>query len=153
MEEVNPNVFNQSSDLNNTGWSISRHRSEKINEYYLSGKESTIEQGCYTVKLPEDIDDIEHFLLQLARKIGWKGWKEINHHLMLPHEKLVVFPWSENTNPDHHSIDGFIKSAIVLSMCNPCFYLPEGPRIFTRTRLGKSIRLLKINTTNFYEMD
>ena len=141
------------SIFNNTGGPRSRVRSEPIKESFLTDKENAEEMGCYYIDLPEDIDDIELWLLNLSERIGWHGWQEIDTNIILPREKLIVFPVQENNIQMDVSVEGIIKAAILLSMSNQYCYLPDGPRIFTRSRLNRNIMLLKINIDKFYELE
>ena len=141
------------SIFNNTGGPRSRVRSEPIKESFLTDKENAEEMGCYYIDLPEDIDDIELWLLNLSEGIGWHGWQEIDTNIILPLEKLIVFPVQENNIQMDVSVEGIIKAAILLSMSNQYCYLPDGPRIFTKSRLNRNIMLLKINIDKFYELE
>lgn len=139
--------------LNNSGGPNSRTRSEHVKESLLHGKGIANEIGCYYIDLPVHIHDIEKWLLMKAEEIDWKGWQEINAHISLPGEKLTVLPLNGTILRSCESTEEILKAALILSMSNQYCYLPDGPRIFTRSRLVRRIRLLKINIGHFYELE
>ena len=147
------NIRGFSNVLNNSGGPRSRVRSETVNESYMSGK-TAVDIGCYEIDIPEKVNDIEGWLLNVAEEIGWKGWKDINSNIDLPLEKLMVFNEPENDIQTNLAETGtIIRNALILSMSNKYCYLPDGPRIFTRSRLDRKIKLTKINIKNFYELE
>ncbi|MGV8963787.1 MAG: hypothetical protein ACOH2V_10480 [Candidatus Saccharimonadaceae bacterium] len=143
----------QSNLLNNSGGPHSRVRSETVKESFLSGNDISAEIDCYKITIPENVPDIEEWLLQMAKAIGWDGWKEITRHILLPREKLMVFPMTDELKSTKREVRQLLAVALVLSMSNRYTYLPDGPRIFTRSRLDRSIKLLQINSNHFYELE
>lgn len=142
-----------STVFNNTGGPRSRVRSEIVYKSYLTVKTS-VKVGYYAIDLPESVNDIEAWLLDMAEKIGWQGWEDISCRIGIPSEKLLVINEPDNEIQPHMTEkENIIRTALILSMCNNFFYLPEGPRIFTRSRLERKIKLTKINIENFYELD
>lgn len=136
-----------------TGGPQSRVRAEMIHESYLTGK-TTVDAGSYAIDLPEYVNDIEAWLLDMAEKMGWQGWNDIGRRIGIPGEKLLVINEPDHEIQPHMTEKGnIIRTALILSMCNKFFYLPDGPRIFTRSRLERKIKLTKINIKNFYELD
>lgn len=153
-KEIRPgNKGGFSNVLNNTGGPRSRVRSETVNESYLSGK-TAVDIGYYKLDIPEKVNDMEGWLLNMAEQIGWKGWKDIKSNIDLPQEKLMVFNEPENDiQTELAETCIIIRNALILSMSNKYCYLPDGPRIFTRSRLDRKIKLTKINIKNFYELE
>ncbi len=139
--------------INNMGGPRSRARTERVSECYFSRSPGAVETGCYVFGVHESVNDIEAFLLDLARLAGFRGWRDIDRHIVLPDEKMMVFPL---TGEGYVSADDpveWIRSALILSMSNSTCYLPGGPRIFTRARLNRSIRLMSIKIDEFYELE
>ena len=149
----------QSGLLNNMGSPRSRIRIEKIRSVFLDSKTDVVATCQYEIHVPENLNDLEDWVLRLGKKIGLKNWQEIDNSIYLPKEKFIVVHSSslfsridlERKNID--SIPEVISNAILLSKCNSVFYLPDGPRIFSRIRLERIVRLIKIDNNKFYELD
>ena len=141
-----------SSLLNNSGGPRSRVRSEAINETYLSAN-TAVHKGYYALDLPDDVN-VEAWLLSFADELGWKSWDEVINNIELPQVKLLVLdePGCEAQIRYYDNIH-VLTTAIILSMCNPFCYLPESPRIFTRSRLQRKIKLTQITIKSFYELE
>ncbi len=152
-KEIKPGSSGGASNLlNNSGGPRSRVRSEAINKSYLSGK-TAVHQGYYALDLPAD-RNLEEWLLSLAEELGWKTWDEVIKNIELPEVKLLVLdePGFESHIHYHDNIH-LLQTAIILSMSNPFCYVPDSPRIFTRTRLARKIKLTEIKIKSFYELE
>ena len=153
-KEIKPGCSGGASNLlNNSGGPRSRVRSEAINKSYLSGK-TAVHKGYYALDLPPDIFNLEEWLLTLAEELGWTTWDEVIKNIELPAVKLLVLdePGFESHIHYHDNIH-LLQTAIILSMSNPFCYVPESPRIFTRTRLARKIKLTEIKIKSFYELE
>lgn len=138
--------------LNNSGGPRSRVRSEAINESYLSAS-TAVHKGYYALDLPDELKNVEAWLLSFADELGWKSWDEVIKNIELPQVKLLVLdePGYQAHINCYDNIH-VLTTAIVLSMCNPFCYQPQSPRIFTRSRLQRKIKLTQINLKNFYDL-
>jgi len=142
-----------SSVFNNTGGPRSRVRTEPVSECYFSRSPGAVETGCYAFGVHDSVNDIEAFILDMARMAGLRGWRDINRNIVLPNEKMMVFPLSGETYVPADTPEEWIRAALILSMSNSSCYLPGGPRIFTRARLNRKIRLMSIKIDEFYELE
>lgn len=154
MEEYKTQILScYGSMLHNTGGPSSRVRIEPVKEPFIINAGVSIDYGLFQLSIPKDIFDIEEWLLKIAADEGLSGWKEISEQILLPVEKLIVLPVKDNMTYADESNRSWLKAALVLSKSSHYYYLPDGPAIFTRSRLDRSIRLLKIKLENFYELD
>lgn len=152
-KEIKPGCSGGASNLlNNSGGPRSRVRSEAINESYLCAN-TAVHEGYYALDLPADVN-VETWLLSFADELGWKSWDQVIENIALPQVKLLVFdePGYEAHIRCYDNIH-VLTTAIILSMCNPFCYLPHSPRIFTRSRLERKIKLTQINLKSFYELE
>lgn len=142
-----------SSVFNNMGGPYSRSRTEPVSECYFSQNPGAVETGCYAFELPDRVNDIEAYLLDVARVAGLKGWRDIDRNILLPDEKMMVFPLTGEMYVPADTSKERIRAALILSMSNSSCYIPDGPRIFTRARLNRKIRLMSIKIDEFYELE
>lgn len=138
---------------NNTGGPRSRQRAEPIKRYFLAKKKALNDYGSFGIKIPEDIEDIEGWLLQIATQEGMQSWQEIIQKITLPNDKMMVIDLKDSSTPKIKSNLEILKDALILSRSNQFYYLPDGPHIFTKSRLTRRIRLININLKNYYELD
>jgi len=140
--------------LHNTGGPRSRVRSEPVSSnFWTDGymKPDTAPGYAYRIELPEEVEDVELWLLDIGTSLGWNGWEQIIPHLDLPTNNMIVLNMSGRLAlKDSFQI---LRAGVILSRCNQQMYLPEGPMIFSRTRLTRLIELSEIKTSQFYELD
>lgn len=147
------NDFRASGMVHNMGGPRSRSREEKVNSDFLADNKLEHDaMDLYFFSCPEGADP-ESILLDLGEIIGLHGWKEINRTIGLPDKKLLVRPLNENVSGEDLSPAIVLRMAMVLARCNALWYLPDGPAIYTRSRLQRRIRLVEFNTEDFYELD
>jgi hypothetical protein len=141
------------SRLNNSGGPSSRVRTEKISSSLFDQPGICRSRELFMLDIPVDVNNIEIWLLSIARQQGWKSLEEALHHLQIPAGRRLIFPVENIATTCKLSKIGILKSAIILSKCNKSFYIPGSPMIFTRSRLERKIEMLMINIEGYYEMD
>ncbi|MDQ3142266.1 MAG: hypothetical protein M3Q56_08470 [Bacteroidota bacterium] len=139
--------------LLNIGGPRSRVRTEPINSTLLAHDNCAEIKGTFSLHIPDDVYDIEAWVLKLASEEGLNGWNDINDLIFLPKNKLIITHQPVDSTPGSLSNYEKITAALILSKCNKFIYLPSGPRIFTRERLNRNIKLVKLNINQFYEME
>ena len=154
MNETQTHSVNGASCLlHNMGAPMSRiqwvHASSNLlNNCNALGAEQNI-----SLSLPENMQHPKHWVEQLAAGLGLHSWDAIEKAVMLPAEKWMVQPQSILHDSVELSTLEQLRAALILSKCNSHMYLPGSPAIFTRTRLHRSIRLLRIHTAKYYDLD
>ena len=147
--------------LLNTGYRREYHKSDEIKSDYFNNddnktpsnnhKDETIE---VSISITDPQLDIEEWVLQMVKGVGLGSIAAIIPYLDLPKQKFTVIELKgvqEVANPPNQF--AIIKNAIILSKSNHVFYDPASPLIFSHRRLHRSIKLININLTSFYELD
>jgi len=157
QEIICTNGATSSNVLNNMGGPRSRVRTEEIKNPFFKNKSGILTSELIGLKISEENNDLESWVLGVGRNLNIRSWEAINKQILLPSEKLLVISADnielelfESTKQDDWSI---LRSAIILSMCSETHYLPESSRIYTRKRLERKIKLIKIDLNKFYELD
>jgi hypothetical protein len=142
----------QSKLLHNTGGPRSRTRTEEVRQSMLLRGELTASTEIVCLRIPAEVTDPESWLLETARNEGFQNWEELGSFFILPKEKMLV--------TDHEGAGAGVtgpmerlRAALILARTNKYRYLPDGPMIFTRSRLERCIRLIEIDLNGFYEME
>ncbi len=147
-----PSLFDSLSNIN-MGGPRSRVRTEPINSTLLTHDNYAEIKGTFSLHIPEDVYDIEDWILKLASEESLNGWQDINESIFLPTDRLILTHEPDKNTSESLSNYEKITAALILSKCNKFTYLPNGPRIFTRERLNRKIKLVKLNINQFYEME
>jgi len=148
-------------ELLNTGYRREYHKSDEIKSDYFNNddnKNSSYNHKDEMIKVSVSITDpqldIEEWVLQMVKAKGYKSIEAIVPCLNLPKQKYTVLDLNgvqEVANPPTQF--ALIRNAIILSKSNHVFYDPASPLIFSHKRLHRSIKLININLTSFYELD
>lgn len=154
MTEMNPNTAGPGfvNYLQNTGAPQSRVRVEPVNSSMLTP--DIIRGAQYTINLniPDNIMDIEKWLLNKAKRLKLSDWQEIAISLHVPQSRMIAFPYKTD-NHNVYSDSDILFAAAILSRTSGCSYLPTTRGVFTRKRLNRSLKLITINIDAFYELD
>jgi hypothetical protein len=142
----------QSGLLNNSGGPRSRTRTEDIRQSILKGGGGAHFTEAHHLDLPKEVTDPEAWLFEIAKREGYRDWDLLASNLRLPRMKLLVVELNGDAPIDLRPME-ILRTAFILAHTNGQRYLPEGPRIFTRSRLCRGIRLVDINLDAYYEMD
>ena len=142
----------QSGLLNNSGGPRSRARTEDVRQSILKGGGGAHVTEAHHLDLPKEVTDPEAWLFEIAKKEGYRDWDLLASNLRLPRMKLLVVELNGDAPIDLRPME-ILRTAFILAHTNGQRYLPEGPRIFTRSRLCRGIRLVDINLDAYYEMD
>lgn len=136
----------------NIGAPRSRVRVENISSSMLTP--DIIRGAEYTISLniPDNIMDIEGWLLNKAKCLKLNDWKEIAIRLHVPQTRMIALPYKTD-NHHVHSDSDILFAAAMLSRTNGCNYLPATRGVFTRKRLNRTIKFITINIEAFYELD
>jgi hypothetical protein len=147
--------------LLNTGYRREHHKSDDIKSDYFNNEDSKYTTNDYrnvafkvSISITDPQLDIEEWVLQMVKAKGFESIEAIIPCLNLPIHKYMVIDLNEVqevANPPNKM--AFIRNAIILSKSNHVFYDPASPYIFTHKRLHRSIKLININLTSFYELD
>jgi hypothetical protein len=146
------NDLRASGILQNMGGPRSRSREESINSDFLA--DNKLERGgtdLYAIRIKEGLDP-ETVLLNHAESIRLYGWFDINRAISLPNKKMLVRPGNEGSEIGEHDPRSLLRTAMILARCNALWYDPEGPAIYTRSRLERAVRLVEFNAEDFYEL-
>lgn len=144
--------------LNNTGFQRSYHKTDKVSSNYFETetprhwKDKTL--LSVGGRVPQGVENVEEWLFEIVKELGYDSWEKILPHLNLPVEEAIVV---DCPDPDgvvfQDGLFGFIKHAVILSKCNLARYDPQSPVIFTHKRIHRSITLVTIDLKTFYELD
>ena len=144
--------------FSNTGYRRTYNKTDKVDadlfEKGTAGSELDENILPVYVNVPEDVEDIEAWLLSLVKKEGYRSLKELFLHVDLPEKEAVVLQdeigISKTGNQETLDI---IRNIIILSRCNLAGYTPGSPMILTRKRVNRCVKLVTINLKAFYELD
>lgn len=139
--------------LHNTGGPRSRVRSEEIRSDLLGERNSETHGGIVGVHLHHKTVAIETWLLRIGRQLGWQSMEEMMDAVGLLEEECLVLPASPDQALRRITNEETIRNALILAMAGLARYRPGSPLIFSRSRLERKIRLVKINLESYYEMD
>ncbi len=142
-----------SKALNNSGGPRSRVRSEPVKESFFAKGRVHSQTYSYGLHLPPDVDEPESWVLEMAKSLGWENWEEVRRQIILPPEKLLALPDPDIILPKTPSVRETVEAAVILSLTGLYHYIPDGICVFTRARLERKIRLININTHQFYELE
>ncbi|NCC73584.1 MAG: hypothetical protein EOM06_09315 [Sphingobacteriia bacterium] len=140
-------------NLHNTGGPRSRVRTEKILASIFDFEQMKFRYERHELIVPLEITDIEEWVISLYQPRIFTGWNNIVAGLKLPSDRMLVVPVESSPQLLKNSKLKMLRSAVILSKCNRNFYLPDSPMIFTRSRLHRSIELIKLNLDQYYEVD
>lgn len=125
---------------------------QQIQPSYLANPGVVVPSESFRLWLPNGVDDIESWLLELATLMGWSSLEEAATQMSLPSERMLVY--SKNvTESNQYTIDRIVRTAIVLAKCNDTIYDPQAQMLFTRKRMERRLTLFSINLEKYYEVD
>lgn len=145
----------------NTGYRREHHKSDEIKSDYFQNDDNKYNTDDYknvaielSISITDPQLDIEEWVLQMVKEEGFESIDAIIPCLNLPKQKFTVIDLNGvqevATLPNRMLI---IRNAIIFSKTNHVFYDPVSPLIFTHKRIHRSIKLININLTSFYELD
>ncbi len=143
----------KSTVLNNSGGPRSRVRSEKISTDIFEESCIVQQQDSFYFSVPESVTDVEDYLNEMACLAGYENLKTAFKNIPIPDCRLLVVPLDSPGEAETAPMTGLFRNALVLSKCNLHFYNPGNPMIFTKQRLHRNIKLIKINISEYYGMD
>ncbi|MGI9190479.1 MAG: hypothetical protein ACR2IL_00035 [Chitinophagaceae bacterium] len=151
-EQIVRNTAVASNQFNNSGGPRSRKNSQKVYSDFLSDSQVGTTQGVYYLDIPSHVNDIECWLENLAKQLGYSNLAKAIELMELPNEKHLVF---SDTTLMKTSLTPFetLRSALILAKCNSLFYNPSLPPILTKSRLNRTLRLVTCNQHSFYGLD
>jgi len=144
--------------FSNTGYRRTYNKTDKVDadlfEKGLAGSALDENLLMVHVQVPEDVEDIEAWLLSLVIKEGYLSLKELFLHVDLPEKEAVVLQEETGiSNSGNQEPIDIIRNIIILSRCNHAGYTPGSPMILTRKRVNRCVNLVTINLKAFYELD
>jgi hypothetical protein len=154
MNETLTHTVNGASRwLHNIGASMSRTQwvhasSDLVKNCKALGAEESI-----SLTLPENMQHPKQWVEELAARLGLHSWADIEKAVMMPAEKWMVQHQGILHDSAENSAREQLRAALILSKCNSHMYVPDSPAIFTRTRLHRRIRLVRIQTSRYYDLD
>lgn len=139
--------------LNNAGGPSSRAMEQPVKAIFPEKMSiADMTQSCSLI-IPSKQQDIEDWLVSLAKRSGWSGLWEAIQNLDLPTGKMLLSPMEMMFSSLPMDDKTILKSALILARCNDHYYIPDSPLILTRNRLNRSVLLMKINLKQFYGLD
>lgn len=154
MNETLTHTVNGASHwLHNIGAPMSRVQWVHASSDLLKNCKALGAEQYISLSLPENILHPKQWVEQLAARLGLHSWAAIENAVMLPAEKWMVQPQSILHDSAEGSVHEQLRSALILSKCNSHMYLPDSPAIFTRARLHRRVRLVRIQTSRYYDLD
>jgi len=141
-----------SDRLNNTGGPSSRVRTEQIRSCFTEILSLEDEITVVSCAVPLEIIDIEDWLLQEVKKLGWASIEQAEADFSLPAEKMLACKYGD-ADQNMVNTHGLVRAVLILARCNDSFYMPGSPLILTRKRLNRSMKLITINIKSYYELD
>jgi hypothetical protein len=152
---------NPTGVLFNTGYRREHHKSDEVKSDYFNNEDNKYSTDDYrntaikvSISITDPQLDIEEWVLQMVKVKGYETIEAIITCLNLPKQKYTVLDLNgvqQVANPPTQF--AIIRNAIILSKSNHVFYDPASPLIFSHKRLHRSIKLININLTSFYELD
>lgn len=144
--------FPQSGLLHNTGGPRSRTRIEEVSESVFQGGGRTVSAETFRLEIPPEAADPEEWLRHIALRQGFADWESLERFLVLPDRRMLAV---ETEVPPEAPVApmAILRAALILARTNRQRYLPDGPRIFTRSRLSRCVRLIEIDLNAYYAMD
>ena len=139
--------------LSNTGGPSSRVRTEKITTSIFESEELKTQSEIHSLDIPENVTDIEKWVISLYRPSLSNDWEPVIAALKLPAVRMLVLPAEMSSVLQSESRYQMLRSAVILSKCSSNYYSPDSPMIFTRNRLNRKVELIKINLKSYYGMD
>lgn len=134
------------------GAPMSRQCNQRVRaDYFMSGN-SGWSTGYFGMKIPGGTD-LQSWLEGELKKAGYKSWEDADAHLPRSHERALVYDRTDGGKAEALSPEMNVHCALVLGRCSQHFYQPDGPLILTRKRLQRQVRLLTIQTNDYYELD
>lgn len=127
-------------------------KTEKVNE-------SIFQDACHishieniSLSIPDGVLDLEKWMMDLMHDCGYKDWYEAERDLQLPQKTMLLFPAQlESVLPIEKKL--MLRTALILSKSNTNRYWPNSPMICTQNRLNRSVRMIEINTNEYYGLD
>jgi len=101
---------------------------------------------------PPPEGDMEVWVYRLAHERGLSGWNEMLKCCRLPETPLLAYPETFPAVTSDQAIDP-LTAALILARTNNLYYQPDGPFIFSNTRLTRTLRLTQLNLRHYYAMD
>ncbi len=138
--------------LHNTGGPRSRTRVEPVSSSLMEERSLAAVSEIISLQIPQYEKDLEEWLLRFVRALGFSGWEDAEKAIGIPSVKMLVSQ-QEIPHPPASDRIGILRAGMILCRTSQLRYLPESPRIFTRSRLKRSIRLVVLNTNAYYDLD
>ena len=138
--------------LYNSGGPNSRQRTEPIQSDFLDTSGTHRNSEIYRLSIPEDITDIEAWLVEHVLSFGWNTLDEAIRKLPVPTNRMMAFAVKDEEPQSMNSLD-IVLNALILAKTNDSCYNPESPLIFTKKRMNRTIKLVEIDINKYYELD
>jgi hypothetical protein len=154
MNETQTHTVNGASHLlHNIGAPMSRIQWVHASANLLKNCNALAAEQSISLALPENLQHPKQWVEELAAQLGLHNWEAIVKAVILPAEKWMVQPLSILDDTVETGAMEQLRAALILSKCNSHLYIPDSPAIFTRSRLHRSIRLVRIQTSQYYDLD
>jgi len=127
-------------------------KTEKVYESIFEGERQSVLYEIVSLKIPKKVTDLEKWMDNLLLACGFKDWEEAGKALKLPAKTMLLFPALQDSESPKDK-KSMLRVAMILSKSNTNRYWPNSPMICTQSRLNRSVRLIEINTYEFYGMD
>lgn len=127
-------------------------KTEKVYESIFEGESQGVLCEIVSLNPPKKTSDLEKWMEKLLHACGYKDWEEAANALKLPAKTMLLFPALQDSESlkDKKSM---LRAAMILSKSNTNRYWPHSPMICTQNRLNRSVRLIELNTREYYGMD
>jgi hypothetical protein len=129
-----------------------RRRSEEVRSSLIATEQ--LAESSMLVGLPSlpGEGDPEAWVMELARAKGLHTWEEILIARPLPDRILLAHAVTDDPEPADRVTDS-LTAALILARTGGLYYQPNGPFIFSRSRLSRTLRLTHLNLSRYYELD
>jgi hypothetical protein len=127
-------------------------REEKIHSSIFTNEKLIKSSFCFFLELPDHAQDPEKWVRDLTNLLGYQEPDDAFAALNPPSQRMLVFPNGQKSEVPQTETE-LLRSALILARCGINRYLPDGPAIYTKSRLSRSVRLIIINTDYWYELD
>ncbi|MFM8950768.1 MAG: hypothetical protein ACKOKB_08325, partial [Bacteroidota bacterium] len=127
-------------------------KTEKVHESIFKDAKQSSNNETVSLQPPKKVLDFEKWMTKLMRDCGYKEWDEAVEDLNLPGKTMLLFPSLQHTETPTDK-KTMLRTAIILSKSNSHRYWPHSPMIFTQNRLNRSVRMIEVNTNDYYGMD